>query len=192
MAVGDACTVGQRAKLNGFWYACTETNVWTLVQPTCTENTKYTGGTLNNGAYTFTSTSVPNGSKIAGDYPSTGTRYCYVYDSTSNSWLKKTDADCGENASGGAWYGCTVVVCVEDNQTCTVNTECCNYDADFPNWMLCENVGGATTVCVECQNCVDYWGGGTIHCSTGQTHCGGVVTCMGGHFQATGQCPERI
>jgi len=118
MAVGDACTVGQRAKINGFWYACTATNVWTIVQPTCTECGKYTGGTLA-GNNTFLSTGLSNGAKIAGDYPATGTRYCYVYNSTTNTWEKKTDSDCGENASGGAWYGCTAVSCKTAGQTCT-------------------------------------------------------------------------
>jgi len=187
MAVGSACTVGERAKLNGYWYQCTATNVWSIVQPVCTECTKFTGGTLNNGGYTFVSVSPPNGAKIAGDYPSSGTRYCWVYNSTSNTWEKKTDADCGDNTAGGAWYGCTVTSCVAEGGTCTVVTECC--DDDGSGAYLCEPLyGSATKKCITCPDCVDSWL--WRFCATdGAYKCGNALKCIDNAWEIWGTCP---
>lgn len=188
MAVGDACTVGQRAKKDGYWYECVATNTWALVQPTCAECGKFTGGTLNNGGYTFTTSSPPNGAKIAGDYPASGTRYCWVYNSTANTWEKKTDSDCGTEASGGAWYGCTVTTCIAQGNTCTLTSECCDVGSYPTGYIICDEMGSGK-VCTTCQDCVNSWDG--LACApNGAYRCSNTLRCIAGTWSQVGACPE--
>lgn len=190
MAVGDACTVGQRAKKNGYWYECVATNVWKIVQPTCTECTKFTGGTLNNGGYSFTTVSPPNGAKIAGDYPASGERFCWVYSTTIGAWQKKSNADCGDETSDGAWYGCTVTSCIAQGNTCTLTSECCDVGSYPTGYIICEEMLGGKK-CTTCQDCVALWEG--EGCSpNGAYRCNNTLRCIVGTWQSVGTCPEPL
>jgi len=178
--VGEECVTGQRAKYNGFWYQCTD-NVWNIVQPRCFESEAVTGGTITNN-YTFTS-SVSNGAKIAGDFEAGGTRYCFVYNSTSNVWEKKSGSDCGTIASGDAWYGCTQPTCVASSGTCVSN--------GYSQGNCCTDLYCVLDTCTDYCGCISGLDGTSTTVTNGTKSCRDYCTVVGGGYwfcQASPEC----